>query len=344
MGWESAGNEIAAFGEAVGGEIGPVEDFAAAGQFGDGGGVLEKHVAPQHEGFAVAGGFLADEADVVDVLAGDVVGRGMGMAFAEVVGFVAAEVEASGGKAGEEFVENAAEEELRLGVAGVQRGAAQALEPGGGFPVCGGEFHFGQMPVGGEREDAAHVAEAGKGGDQFDEVGVAIRVEFAEVLCVVGVGVAGDGGIELEAEGVFEIELEVVDFEGGEQADAALEGVEARYPAAADVEIIAAQGQNGRVGYFEAGEAVGRLAEDLAQGLEGVEMAGGVGRAEVDAVGGDEEGIGFRRASRVLQFQIRGRLPVGDMMQSRKDIMQFAAQAGIHRLRGGDRWRAGQDK
>lgn len=55
-GGEAARGELAAFLEAVGGEVGPVEDFAIGGQLGEGGGVLEKHVAPEHDGFAMAGG------------------------------------------------------------------------------------------------------------------------------------------------------------------------------------------------------------------------------------------------------------------------------------------------
>jgi hypothetical protein len=111
--------------------------------------VLEEHVAPEHEGFAVAGGFFLEEADMVEVLAGEVGGGGVGLAPAEVVGFVAAEVEAGGGEAGQEFGEDGAQEFLGVGVAGMDGAAAEALEPGGGFPGGGGEFDFGEFAVGG---------------------------------------------------------------------------------------------------------------------------------------------------------------------------------------------------
>ena len=107
------------------------------------------------------------------------------------------------------------------------------------------------MAVGGEGEDAAEVPEAGEGGDEFDEVFAAEGVEGLEVAGGVGVVGAGDVGVELEAEGVLEVELEVVDFEGGEETDAAFEGFEADAPAA-DVEVVAAEAMRG-VGDGEAG-------------------------------------------------------------------------------------------
>ena len=59
------------------------------------------------------------------------------------------------------IIEDAAEQILRIGVAGIERGAAKALAPGGGFPRGGREFDFGEPAVLRQRKDAAHVAEAG---------------------------------------------------------------------------------------------------------------------------------------------------------------------------------------
>ena len=280
----SARDELAAFFEFVRGEIGPVEDFATGGQVGNCCGMLEEHVAPEHEGFAVAGGFLLEEPDVVDVLARDFAGAGIGHALAEVVGLVAAEIEAGRRKTRQEFIEDAAEQILRAGIAGVDGGAAEALEPGGGFPRRGREFDFGQIAVLRKRQNAAEVAEAGEGGDEFDEMLAAKRVEVFQILGTVGVVVAGDGGVELETERVFEIELEVVDFEGSQQVDAAFQHVAAGNAAAADVEIIAAQGEDGGVGDFEAGKGGAGLPENLAESLESVEEAGGVGGGDAEAI------------------------------------------------------------
>ncbi len=94
-GWADDGGEVAlgegvAFGEVVGGKVGPVEDGGVVGEGGEGVGVVEEHVAPEHEGFSVAGGFAVEEAEVVGVLSGEVGGGGVGGASAEVVGFVPA--------------------------------------------------------------------------------------------------------------------------------------------------------------------------------------------------------------------------------------------------------------
>ena len=74
-GWADDGGEVAlgegvAFGEVVGGKVGPVEDGGVVGEGGEGVGVVEEHVAPEHEGFSVAGGFAVEEAEVVGVLSG----------------------------------------------------------------------------------------------------------------------------------------------------------------------------------------------------------------------------------------------------------------------------------
>ncbi len=89
-GFEAPRGEFAAFLEAVGREVGPIEHFAISGESIEGLGIMEEHVSPQHQGFSVAGGFPADKPDVVDVLPGEIGGRGVGHAFAEIMGFVAA--------------------------------------------------------------------------------------------------------------------------------------------------------------------------------------------------------------------------------------------------------------
>ncbi len=334
--------EFAALLEFVRGEIGPVEDLAAGGQVADGFGMLQQHVAPEHERLAVAGGLFLQEADVVDVLPGEIGWRGVRGALAEVVGFVAAEVEAGRGKAGQEFVEDAAQQVLRVGIAGMDRAAAEALEPGGGCPRGGGEFDFGEVAVLRQREDAAEVAEAGEGGHELDEVLAAERIERLQVGGVVGVAVAGDGGIEAEAEGVLEIELEVVDLERGEKADAALEHFEARDAAAADVEVIAAQRPDGSIFDFQAREGAAALRADLAEGLEGVEEPGGVGGGEDDAGGRDLQPVGFGGAGRGFEAERRVPLAAGDVVQPGKEFVQDLGHARVEALRNAGRRRHGE--
>ena len=132
-------------------------------------------------------------------------GGGVGVALAEIVGFIATEVEAGGGKAREEFIEDTPQQILRGGVAGVERGAAQPLEPRGGDPRGRGEFHLGEVAVGGQRKDAPQMPEAGERGRELDEVLAAEHIQRAQVGGVVGVAIAGDVRIELEAEGVLKI-------------------------------------------------------------------------------------------------------------------------------------------
>jgi hypothetical protein len=128
---------------------------------------------------------------------------------------------------------------------------------------------------------------------------------------------------------VFEVELEVVDLEGGEEADAALEHFEAGEAAAAEVEIIAAKGEGGGVGDFEAGEGGAGLGEDLAEGLEGVEEAGGVGGGEGEAVGGDAEGVGFGGAGGAGEGEGGVLLAAGDVVEAGEKLMQGFADARV---------------
>ena len=82
--------------------------------------MLEQHVAPQHQRFAVPGGFPVEKAEVVGVLAGQV-GRGcVRRAPSEVIGLVAAQVEPVRRKTRQKFVQDAADQILGVGVPGVQ--------------------------------------------------------------------------------------------------------------------------------------------------------------------------------------------------------------------------------
>ena len=219
---------------------------------------------------------------------------------------------------------------MGFGVAGVDGCAAESLEPSGVFPGGGGEFGFGEVAVGGEGEDAAEVPEAGEGGDEFDEVFAAEGVEGLEVAGGVGVVGAGDVGVELEAEGVLEVELEVVDFEGGEETDAAFEGFEAGDAPAADVEVVAAEGPCGGVGDGEAGEGVGGgLLADLAEGLEGVEVAGGVGGGDVDVAGGDAELVGFGGGGGGFEQDVGGGLLGCDVVEGGEEFVEGFGDARV---------------
>ena len=111
----------------------------------------------------------------------------------------------------------------------------EALEEGGGGPVGGGEFDLGEGAIGRQGEEAAEVPEASEAGDQLDVEGAAEGVQSAEVRRGVGV-LAGDGGVEGEAEGMLEIELDVVDLESGKTPDGAGQALGAGNAAAGDVE------------------------------------------------------------------------------------------------------------
>lgn len=99
-------------------------------------------------------------------------------------------------------------------------------------------------------------------------------------------------GIEGEGEGVFDVELEVVDLELGEAVGETEEGLELGDPASGDVEGESADGQVGRVVDGEAGGGGFAVACDLAERLECVEQSCVVGGVDGEVVGFGDDGVG----------------------------------------------------
>ncbi len=244
-------------------------------------------------------------------------------------------------KTRQKLVQDAADQILGVGVAGVQGASPEALEPGGGLPRGGGKLDFGQLAVSGQRQNPAHVAEASEGGNEFNEVVPAEGVQGFQIVGVEGIVFAGNGRVETEPEGVLEVELKVIDFERGQKADAAFEHVQARNAAAADIQIISPQREGGRIGNLEAGQGVAGLLPDLTQGLQGVEKSSRVRGGQDQARGCDLQAVGFRRPRGLGQADKRLRLMAGHVMKPGKEFMQYMANPGVHIQRnpgGRGRW------
>lgn len=117
----------------------------------------------------------------------------------------------------------------------------------------------------------------------------------------------GEGGCVIvhlrvlaEFEVVFDVELELVDFQAGKIVDELEEGFEGGDFAAGAIVVDAAVGEVGMIvdsearqfeGFFAGG--VGGLTEDLGESLEGVKGAGRRAGLDVDAGFADDETIGL---------------------------------------------------
>ena len=61
---------------------------------------------------------------------------------------------------------------------------------------------------------------------------------------------------------------------------------------------------------------------DLAEGLEGVEVAGGVGGGDVDVAGGDAELVGFGGGGGGFEQDVGGGLPGCDVVEGGEEFVE----------------------
>ena len=136
----------------------------------------------------------------------------------------------------------------------------------------------------------------------------------------------------------------MVDLEAGEQLDAAAEHIEARHAPATDVEVVAAAGEDRRIGHAQAGQLYAGLRHDLAQGLQRIKKAGGIGRGNPQTGGRDGQLVGFRRAGCGFEAHVRLGFAAANAVQAGEQLVQDAADAGIALHRNAHAGCGGQDK
>ena len=277
--------------------VAPVEDRAIGRDIANGLGMVLHHVAPEHEGLSASRGLPPEKPDMVEIQ-----GRGAPApdparvgALAEIVGFVAAHVEGTAGEGREEIVEHAPQQPARLRQAGVDRRAAQALDPPRVFPVARGPFDLRELAVSGQAEDAAHVPEAREAGHELDMPLAAMPVQCAQLCGSDGIRAARDRGIEAKGEDMFDVELELVDLQGSERVGQLQEGLQSRDAAPADIQVIAAARERRTVADGARGDAESELANQLAEGLDSIEQAGPAVADHFDAAGRDVQAVRLRR-------------------------------------------------
>ena len=309
--------------EGVFGFVAPVQQHRIAGQALDEFGVVQHDVAPEHRGLAVGVDLLAEPGEVVEVdrgaaLALDAV---VAAALADVHRLVAADVEQPRARGVRQLADHVARQLKRPRVAGVEGKRLGAAVAPGRVPAVGA---LGQLAVGGLGQPVVEVAEDVLAGHEVDEAGGGVVLEFFDLLGGERGGVLPDALVTAEGEGVFGVELQLVELEARHRVDDVAEVVHGRHAVAADVEQVAAGGQVGPVFDGEAGQrGVGGVWPGLGQLLEGllaVEDPRGVVADDLDAVRVDAEAValGLRDSAGVdggdgLGLVVGGRVPAGPM-------------------------------
>ena len=257
----------------------PVHGDELFGQATDEFGMFQDDVAPEHHGSAATVDFALEFLDEVEIDAAFALGLAtlFALAFAEVPGFVAADVEILAGKIGEQFVVETADERQGAGMfRGEGRGAAQEIL-GLGLVRLG---NFGEVLESAIFEEIAEMAEGVLIGHKVNAQFAAAGVEDADFLAGEGAPALPDGLVIPVGEGVLGVELQFVDLEIGESFDEVEQGGQLGHAAAGDVEHNAAPGEVGPVADFDARQATAVFAEQLAQrGGGGAET---IGFAEFD--------------------------------------------------------------
>ena len=146
---------------------------------------------------------------------------------------------------------------------------------------------FGEMPVFRQFEPAPHVPEAILVGDKLDEPFAAVGVQFEDLLSGDRRGFRPDSRVIAIGEGVFGIQLELVDLEAGEPIDQIKQRFHRRNFIAADIEHDAARREIGIVFDSEQWQFRAVRLEKLGEGLRAIECTSGVIGGDSDAILGD---------------------------------------------------------
>ena len=154
---------------------------------------------------------------------------------------------------------------------------------------------LGERAVARVAQPALHVSEGVQVRHEFDADVRAGGIECADLRgrerrrFLPSVLVAG------EREGVFDVELQLVDAQGAERADEVEQFRLGRHLAARDVEHEPAHREVGAVCDHQAGQGGWVLRVELPEGLHPVEHAGRVAGPEADAGRRDFQGVAVRR-------------------------------------------------
>ena len=254
------------------GPVAPGEKDRVFGQPPDDIGVLQGDVAPHHHPLVVLVlENVVDALHVLDIHTGDANLRGQFLAGAgaEVISFVAVHIEQRGVVRRCDFAIDLVEELVAFL-----------------FHRADDARRFAQVGVLREFEDVVHVPEGLEVADQFDMVLLRVLRKLGDLLgrdAILG----GDFGVLVELEDMLGVQGEHVHLELGHGADFALKEIHAGDGAAADVVGVATVAQAGPVKNAAAGDgragAIG--ADQLLEGLDAVEGAGGAVADDGDAVG-----------------------------------------------------------
>jgi len=150
---------------------------------------------------------------------------------------------------------------------------------------------FGERAVARVPQPAFHVPEGIQVGDEFDAERCAGRVEFADLRGRERRSILPSVLMAREREGMFDVELKLIDAQSSERADEVEQLRLRRHFAARHIEHEPADREVGTVEDFEAGKGGGRLRVDLPQGLGAVKEARRVTGSEQDALAVDGERV-----------------------------------------------------
>ena len=254
--------------------------------------VFEEDVAPELHGAAAVTSEGAERFEVIQIDA-MLAAFGHGLlaeALAEFPRFVATDVHLAAAEIREVVVEEA-RHEVERALVGTQR-AGEFLELSGQRmdPAFG---TFGHRAVARMTEPPLHVAEGVEVRDEFDADLRARVVELADLRRRQRGGVFPSVFMSAEGEGVFDIELELVDAQPAQRADEREEFRLRRHARARDIEHEAAHGQVRRVGDLEVRDLVRVLRRDLPERLRAVEHAMRVTGVEAHAAREDFDVVAF---------------------------------------------------
>ena len=229
--------------------IAPIEGDAVLGQGLDELGLMEDDVAPELHPAPPLGAGLVNALEEVQVDLCGAAGLCLLLAppLAQLPGLVAAYVEHGASEVRKVFVIQTLDKLQTFGGGGQGGTVAAAAAP----RVLKSIGALGQVPVLGVAEPAFEVAEGVEVGHQFDETVGAVGVDLQNLLVGEGACIVPDRFVVAEGEGMFDVELELVDAQAGEAIDEQLERLQGGHLAAAYVHHDAAGRKVRRVVYGE---------------------------------------------------------------------------------------------
>ncbi|MCG3132074.1 MAG: hypothetical protein FLDDKLPJ_02884 [Phycisphaerae bacterium] len=150
------------------------------------------------------------------------------------------------------------------------------------------------MPVLRHREHAAEVSHRRHRGHERHETFVRIRLDFADFVGRQSALRVADVRIERERERMFDVELKLVDLEGGEAVDQALQRLDRRDFPARDVVQQAAQGERRMIPDDAARRRIGKHPEHLSKCLQSEETPRRRTPDQFHAIGRDAQFVALR--------------------------------------------------